>query len=219
MRHFRILISLSPRRDGERRKHQPKCRRPFGSTAILSCISKEKDAVGKAVSMTRCATPSSGASRPSAEELSDPSAASRIHPVQEPARRRLAGRRVAIKPRAEQPEAQACAVLDAEIVARAGRRSPSLHQAPSMRSGPSAATTSCSARRQRKRSGGPSGTTRDRLDRLRLGKQPQRPRGSVRPRRGSGEMPPSRARLLPSPVRARRRRQARGCGCRGRPGA
>ena len=102
--------------------------------------------------------------------------------------------RIAIEAGAEQPEAQPGCVLDAEIVARGPPCS--LHQAPSMRSGPSAATTSCSARRQRKRTGGPSGTSAT-TSSIGSGLASSRSgRGApVRPRRGSGGTRPSRARL------------------------
>ena len=96
----------------------------------------------------------------------------------------------------------------------------SLHQAPSMRSGPSAATTSCSARRQRKRSGGPSGT---RAKTSSIGS------GLARSRSGRGlksacdaeaaERRPSRARLRAMACAGQSRdRRVRGYGCPARPG-
>jgi hypothetical protein len=78
-------------------------------------------------------------------------------------RRRLC--EIAVESWNKQPEAQA--LLSSTRNNAAGHRP----LAPSMRSGPSAAITSCKARRHRKRNGGPSGTP---LQPDRLGPRQQR---------------------------------------------
>ena len=76
------------------------------------------------------------------------------------------------------------------------------------------AITSCNARRQRKRSGGPSGTMAN-TSSIGSGLASSRSgRGlEIASRRGNGATHPSRARLAPRPAPARLRRRARGYGC------
>src|SRR5262245_20098031 len=105
------------------------------------------------------------------------SGTSRIHPVQEPAWLRQIVGRVAIKPGAEEPEAQAGLVLDAEIIARRTTRfaPPGAFDALGAFDGYYLVQSAAPAEAQR-RSVGHDGE--DVHDRLGLGEQAQRPRAA-----------------------------------------
>ena len=127
--------------------------------------------------------------------------------------------RVAVKALAVEPEAAAVAFLDAEIIARQRAPLSSRHHSIAMRSGPSACATSCSARRQRNRTGGRPALG-DGLDRLRPPAAGSAVDGEVITARGSGGTRPSRRPFRrAAPARARRPRRTPGYACPAAPGA
>ena len=111
-------------------------------------------------------------------------------PVQEPAMR--AGRWLLAVAGAEDPEALAGLVLDAEIVAHRASSASRFHHSPKTRSGRRLASRGAAMPRQVKLDRRMVGQQRHGLDRLRMGQQARRARPVVRP--GSAGRPEPAAR-------------------------